>query len=175
MSYHTQWRRFQVEPQVTLELPTHNYTFFSNAAIGQDLWKLDLALDFSRQIEASNLYYTFGYSYVVIQQTLGKNVNKNHLRGSMGYFFTPQLSARVFANGSYGKGHDSSDPLGNPTSEEWYHHDQTARHNYAIAGIGATYQLNDAYSLSLSAATMVWGRTVDDLKHVYEIELSRSF
>lgn len=175
LSYHTQWGRFRVEPEVTLEVPSHDYTFFADAAVGQDLWKLDLGIDFSRQLEASNLYYSFGYSYVVEQQTLGKNVNKNHLRGSLGYFFSPRISARLFANGSYGKGYDASEPPGIPYSEQWYHHDQMVRHNYAIVGIGGTWQVNDDYALSLSAATMVWGRTVTALKRVYQIQLSKRF
>jgi hypothetical protein len=60
-------------------------------------------------------------------------------------------------------------------SEYWYRHDQLSRHNYAIAGFGATWRINDRYALSGTVGKMVWGRTVHELKRAYELELSRSF
>jgi hypothetical protein len=174
VSYHGTWHGFLAEPHATLILPSHAYSFFGNAAAGQRLVTLDLGVDFTRQPLGSNFYYGFGYSYLALREVDGVNASKNHWRLVGGWFASPRLSFRAFANGSIGKGRDSSD-FTERTSEAWYHHDQTSRHNYAIAGLGATWRLSDDYSLGASAATMVWGRTVHDLKHAYELQLTRSF
>jgi hypothetical protein len=175
VSYHSAWRGFLVESRATLGTPTHDYSFYGNAAAGQNLTRLDLGIDLTRQPLGSNFYYGFGYSYVVIEEVLGVNMNKNHWRVQGGWFANDRLSFRAFANGSLGKGRDSSDFIGDRHSEDWYHHDQTSRHNYAIAGVGAWWHLNADYSVGLNAATMVWGRTVHDLKRAYEVQLVRNF
>jgi hypothetical protein len=174
VSRHGAWRGFSVTSHATVVIPSHDYSFFGNAAFGQNLYKLELGVDLARRIGASNAHYGAGYSYVFVQEIQGVNMNENRWRLSAGYFFTPRVSARVFANGSVGKGRDSSD-FPERRSEDWYHHDQTSRHDYAIAGVGAAFQIGRRYTLSASAATMVWGRTVHDLKHAYELQLSRSF
>jgi hypothetical protein len=174
LSYHAQWHGLQLEPLVLLQVPASDYDFFANAATGQHVKRLHLGMDVSRQALGSNFYWTAGYSYVFQEEVLGINSSKNHFRVGAGYFFTPRFSVRAFANGSYGKGRNSSD-FTDRTSEAWYHHDQTSRHNYAITGLGANWQATPRYSVSISAATMVWGRTVHDMKHAYELAISRSF
>ncbi len=44
-----------------------------------------------------------------------------------------------------------------------------------IAGIGASYRINDRYSISATGGRMTWGRNVHDLKYAYDVALSRSF
>lgn len=175
VSRHTTFAGFDLEQRLSLHIPSSDYSFFANAATGQNLHTLALGFDLSRRVAATNFHYSLGYSYLFREEIGGVNSNKNHVRVSAGYFFSPRLSARLFANGSYGRGRDSSDFDGDRSSEAWYQHDRTSRHNYAIAGIGASYQVNPAYSVSLNAATMIWGRTVHDLEHGYELQVSRGF
>jgi hypothetical protein len=174
LSYLADWHGLHVEPSVTFQTPASDYSFFANAATGQHVNRLHVGVDVSRQALGSNFYWTAGYSYVFQEQTLGINSDKNHVRLGAGYFFTPHFSLRAFGNGSYGKGRDSSD-FSDRNSEAWYHHDQTSRHNYAIVGLGANWSPNARYTFSVSAATMVWGRTVHDLKHAYEFAVTRGF
>ena len=175
VSYHGHWRGLLVQPSVTLQVPASDYSFYANAATGQHVNRLLLGIDVTRQAPGSNFYWSAGYSYVIQERVMGTNANKNRFRLEAGYFFSPSWSMRVFTNGSVGAGHDSSDFNTDRRTEHWYHHDQTSKHNYAIAGVGASYSPNSRYTVSLSVAGMYWGRTVHDLKHAYELSIARSF
>jgi hypothetical protein len=175
VSKHLQLGRYLVEPHVTLTWPSHDYTFFANAAVGQRLKKLKFGADVMRQLQDSNVYWSAGYDYEFVEKVMGIGINKQHARLSAGYYFNPNWTGRVFAVARYSQGRDSN--FFNPArrDEFWYRHDQLSRHNYAIAGIGATWRINDRYTLSATAGKMVWGRTIHELKRAYELELSRGF
>lgn len=175
VSYHTDWGRFGVEPHLIATIPSHDYSHFANAAIGQNLWKLKLGVDFTRRLESSNFYYSFGYSYEAWEKVLGTSLNKHHFRASAGYFFGPRISGRIFVNARDGQGLTTTEVGSDRTSEIWYQHDRLTKHNYAIAGLSASYRINDAYSVSVTGARMVWGRNVHDLKYAYGVELVRGF
>ena len=180
VSRHLQFGRYRLEPRATLTWPTHDYAFFANAAVGQHLKKLKIGVDVTRQLANSNFYWSAGYDYEFVEKIMDVGLNKYHARLTAGYYFSPTWSGRVFAVMRRGQGRDSDffGPGGfgpGCRCEYWYRHDQLSRHEYAIAGIGATWRINDRYSLSGTAGTMVWGRTVHELKEAYELELSRSF
>jgi hypothetical protein len=177
VSRHLQLGRYRVEPRATLTWPSHDYTFFANAAVGQRLKKLKFGVDVTRQLAQSNFFWSAGYDYEFVEEVMDIGLDKQHARLSAGYYFSPDWSARVFAVGRRGQGRDANffPPPGKRSTELWYRHDQLSRHNYAIAGIGATWRINDDYSLSGTMGKMVWGRTVHELKRAYEVELSRGF
>ena len=174
VSYHGTWRSFMVQPSITLQTPASDYSFFANAATGQHVNRVLLGIDITRQALGSNFYWSAGYTYVMQEEVMGIHANKNRFRLEAGYFFSPEWSMRVFTNSSIGQGYGSSH-FTERHSEDWYHHDQTSKHNFAIAGIGASYSPNRHYTFSLSCAGMYWGRTVHDLKHAYELSIARSF
>ena len=174
VSYHGAWRSLQVQPSITLQTPASDYSFFANAATGQHVNRLLLGIDVFHQSLGSNFYWSAGYTYVLQEEVMGVHANKNRFRLEGGYFISPSWSMRVFTNSSIGQGYGSSH-FTERHSEDWYHHDQTSKHNFAIAGIGASYSPNARYTIGLSVAGMYWGRTVHDLKHAYELSISRSF
>ncbi len=178
LSYHGQWRGFAVTPRITASIPTHEYPHFGNAAIGQNLWSLSLGFDVSRQPYFSNFFYAFGYSYRFVEQTLGYNVNRQQFRMSGGYYFTPRFAARLFLDASKGRGVESADIRRlslNRTSELWYQHDRLDLREGIIGGVGGTFQINDDYAVSFTAAKLLRGIDRQDLRHAYEIQLSRLF
>ena len=175
VSYHANWGRLQVEPHLIAQIPSHDYSHFANAAIGQNLWRLKLGVDFTHRLESSNFHYRFGYSYEVWEKVLGIGLNKHHFRSSAGYFFSPQVTGWVFANARIGQGLNTTEVGSNRTSELWYQHDRLSEHDFVIAGIGASYRINDRYSISATGGRMVWGRNVHDLKYAYDVALSRGF
>ncbi len=178
VSYHGQWHGFAISPRLTASIPTHEYPHFGNAALGQNLWSLSLGFDVSRQPDFSNFFYAFGYSYRFVEKTLGYNVNRQHFRLSGGYYFTPRFSARLFLDASKGRGVKSVDIRRlslNRTSELWYQHDRLDLREGIIGGASCAYQVNDDYSVSLTAAKLLRGRDRQALRHAYEIQVSRSF
>ena len=174
VSWAGQWRAFDIEPSATLVLPSHDYTFFANAAPGQRLYRLRLGVDATHRLPASNLYYSVGYSYELVEKVMGIHLDKQHARATVGYYFNPYLSGRAFAQGRWGQGRDSQFFSPARADEYWYYHDQLSRHDYAIAGLGATWRFNDRWALSLTGATMVWGRTVHELEYAYDVQIARA-
>jgi hypothetical protein len=177
ISRHFQLGDYHVEPYATLIWPTRDYTFFANAAVGQRLRRLRLGVEVEHQFTGSNLYYSAGYGYELVERIMGVHLNKHHLHGSGGYMFSPAWSAEIFvqARRGQGRGTDFFTSHRIAGDEYWYQHDRLSRHDYAVAGLGATWRINDRYSLTGTAGKMVWGRAVHDLERAYEVELSRDF
>lgn len=177
VTYHTGVAGFDVRPHAVLTYPSRDYTFFASAAAGQRLARLRLGFDASRRLGHSNFHYSAGYSYEFVEKVLGHNLDKQHLRLSGRYDFSPQLSASVFAVGRRSRGLDPAIffrefLLG---SELWYQHDRLLRHNYGLAGIGATWRFNDTWSISGSTARMVWGDSIHDIRYAHEVHVTRGF
>lgn len=199
--YHSAWQDWQlglthhasvgapdIAAHLVLTYPSHDYIFFASAPVGQGLKKLRIGADVSRRLGRSNLHYSLGYSYEFVErirdipvggvQQGNINADNQYLRLSVRYDFSPRLSARVFANRRTGKGLDNNDvnridPA--HVSELWYQHDWLLQYNYAIAGLGSTWRFNEQWSVSASAATMVWVRVNHDMKYAYELQLLRDF
>ncbi len=174
-SRHDVWRGFEVVSQATLYLPTHDYSHFANAAIGQNQKKLNLGVDLSRRIGFSNFYYSVGYSYELVERTLDIPLNKHHLRSSLGYFFSPRLAGRVFINARDSQGRGTDDIGSDRTSELFYQHDRISRHDYVIGGVAATWQFSDLYAVTLTGVGLLRGRNVHNLRRAYELQFTRSF
>jgi hypothetical protein len=175
VSRHLELGHYRVEPHAMLTWPSHDYTFFANAAVGQHLRKLKLGADVTRQLADSNFYWSAGYDYEFVEKVMDIGINKQHARLAAGYYFSPTWSGRAFVTMRRSQGRDANFFSPANRDEYWYRHDQLSRHNYAIAGFGATWRINDRYALSGTVGRMVWGRTVHELKRAYELELSRSF
>lgn len=177
-AYHTDVNGFLLSPSLNVYIPSHSYTFFANAAVGQRLWEIEPAIEIAHQFDFTNVYYQVRYGYVLTQHTLGYDVDHHHLDLELGYFFNPKFSARVFTIGKKGNGlqaGEGPDPFAGMTNETWFHHDQISAHNLLEAGIGADYQLDNLYTLSSSVARLVWGETVFNFKYAFELRLTRSF
>jgi hypothetical protein len=186
ITYRKSGRNWQLAPFVRLEVPSRDYPHFGSAAIGQNLVRGEIGVDFSQQVAFTNFYYGAGYSYTIVEETLGVNVNYNRVPLRAGYFFNPRWSAELFAEGKLGKGRDAADygcgayrPDGScihPVFDEnWYQHDRQLRHDYVTMGVGSTYWFNDATAISLSTWKMVWGRTINRLDLAADLTISRRF
>ena len=178
LTYHTSVGVLEIAPHVVLTYPSHDYTFFAAAAVGQNLKKARFGVDISQRLGRSNLHYSLGYSYEFVEQVMDINTDKQHFRSSAWYDFSPQLSARVFANGRKGRGLTNADIVRvdwPQVSELWYQHDRLMQYNYAIAGLGSTWRFNEKWAISASVARMVWVRVNYDLKYAYELQLLSGF
>ncbi len=169
-------RPLQVEPFVYLVIPSHDYPHFAQAAVGQNLWRVELGLEATHFLPFSDWYYRLAGSYVVVEETLGTNVNHFRLGAELGYFFTPDVSARGFVSSRLGRGYEGTAfPPSQRTDERWYQHDRTSKHNYVNVGIGADCFFAGRYELSGSVFTTVWGNTVHLIDYAVTGEITRYF
>ena len=172
VAYHANVNDYVLSPSVTAYVPSHQYTFFANAAVGQDVPKVELAFDLAHQFELSNVYYRVRAGHVFARKTLGQSIDHNKLDLELGYFLDETWTVKVFGVGKKGDGYTGDY---DQTTEEWYRHDQRAPHNYATVGAGVDYHLNDKYILSTTLQRLVWGQFVFDFKYSLDIHLSREF
>ena len=188
LAFHTSLGKFDIASHAVFTYPSHDYIFFASAPVGQGLKKLRIGADVSQRIGQSNFHYSAGYSYEFVErikdipvggvQYGNINTDNQYLRLSAWYDFSPQLSVSVFGNRRTGNGLVNSevrsiDPF--LRTELWYQHDRLLQYNYAIVGIGSTWDFNETWSVSASAATMVWVRVNHDMKYAYELRLLRKF
>ena len=153
-------------------IPSHRYTFFANAAVGQDLRKWEIAVDTSHQFEFTSLYYRVIAGHVFTPTTLGQNIDYNRLDLGLGYFVNDAWSLKAFAAGKKGHGYNGGY---DPTTELFYRHDRRAPHNYAIVGAGVDYRFEERDTLSTTIEKLVWGETVFDFKYSVSVRLTRDF
>ena len=177
-TYHTNIGTYYLNPSITVYIPSHDYTFFGQAAVGQDLWQLELAVTLAHQFDFSSLYYRVGYGYVLTEKTLGVNENNSRYDLELGYFVNPELTVRISSLGRFGGGLQSNvlTPLTNKnTNDYWYYHDKITAHEYASAGVGLDYQFDKKYTFSASAQKLIWGRSVFNFVYLCGVQMTRSF
>lgn len=172
LSYHADLDGFLTTPSIVVTLPTHHYTFFANAAVGQDLRKVELAIDESHQFDFTNLYWRAIAGHVFVQKTLGQRIDYNQLDLELGYFMNETLTVKAFGVGKKGLGYNGGY---DQTTELWYHHDQRAPHNYANLGAGFDYRATKLTTVSATLEKLVWGETVFDFKYSLTLRLARDF
>jgi hypothetical protein len=172
VAYHGNIDDYLLTPTVIAYLPSHDYTFFANSAVGQDVRKLELALDLAHQLELSNFYYRARAGHVFAEKTLGQSIDYNKLDLELGYFIDERWTAKVFGSGK--KGHGFTGRY-DQTTEEWYRHDQRAKHNYVNVGAGLDLHTGDKYTVSATVQRLVWGEFVFDFKYSLDLHLTREF
>jgi len=177
-AWHTHIDDYYITPSLTATIPSHDYVFFDNAAVGQRLHQLLVATTLAHQFEFSNFYYRLGYGYAFSQHVLGQDTGYQRFDGELGYFINERWAVRASVSGRIGNGYSAYElePLtAGHTNDYWYHHDQTGEHNYFGAGFGFDYDFGNRYMVTASIQREFWGETVFDFKYAVEMRLTRSF
>ena len=106
LAYHTSvGGDYLLTPSLTAYSPSHDYTFFSDAAPGQDFWKLEAALELAHWFRFSNWFYRARYAYVYTEKVLDTRLNHHRADLELGYFINEALSVRGFTTGKKGQGY----------------------------------------------------------------------
>ena len=170
---------FSVAPFVNLGIPSNEYPFYGNAAIGQQLTRLQVGSSLMWYPGLSNAYFSADISYVFVEKTLGVSVNYWNIRAEAGYQFGARMTGRLFGLLKKGSGLSVPDDFpGFPdqlTDELWYQHDRMLKHNYMNIGIGFDWVLNDRYSVSSNYMTMIWADQVNILEYALTLSVARTF
>jgi hypothetical protein len=178
VSYHANVNDYLITPSVTATIPSHDYVFFDNAAVGQRLYQLMLSATLAHQFAFTNLYYQIGYGYAFSQHVLGIDTGYQRFDGELGYFVNERLTLRTYLTGRIGNGLTGLETLpltDGQTNDYWYHHDQISVHSYFGAGLGFDYHLGGSYTLTAGIQREFWGETVFDFKYAFEARLIKQF
>ena len=167
---------YTISPFVFLDVPSNDYTFFANAAIGQRLNRLEVGTQVSFQPHFNNFYFQWAISRVFVEETLGVNIDHWKFDTTVGYFFKQNLSGRLFVLVKEGNGLSFPDDFPVPRNTEWwFQHDRMIKHNYANAGLGVDWQLDNGNVVSLSVMKMVHADQVHTIDHSMTLGFSKSY
>lgn len=141
---------FALTPSVSLGVPSHDYNFRGEAALGRNLRDERIGIDAGRRLDAisSSLSIQGGYSYAFVEKVMGISTNRSNARGEANYFISRKLQVHggVFWQRTHGGlrfGSPAPADLVFPgevnTPELLYQHDRLLRDNYWHAGGGLAY------------------------------------
>jgi hypothetical protein len=165
-----------IEPFLYYGVPSNDYPFFGHAAVGQQLWKVDVGSSFSYFPGLSNAYYRADIAYVFVEETLGTNIDHWKVYGEAGYQFGSRLTGRIFFLLKDGGGLSFPDDFPPPrTTEHWYQHDRQVKHNYLNAGIGFDWNASSVYQMSANFMVQPWQEQVHTMEYAFTIGITRSF
>jgi hypothetical protein len=166
--WHSGWQNFGVTARynlvngtsalttfVSLGVPSQNYNFRGESALGDDLREVRIGVDAGRRINAISrkLAVQGGYYYAFVEKVLGISTNRSDARGEVDYRVKRGFS--VFGQFYWQRTHGGL-RLGSPppadlvfpgegtTPDLLYQHDRLLRDNYWRAGGGITYSLPQA-------------------------------
>lgn len=165
-----------VRPFVGVSIPTRNYPFFGNSAIGTRLHKGVLGVELVRPIGLSDFYWRAQYGYELIERSFeGVNTNAHLSELELGWYASDRLRLRAFVTDRHGKGLDGNANYAGRTNLRWYHHDQNVRHNATIAALGAEYAIADRWSVSAVALKLIDGAAIHRITFASTLELAWHF
>jgi len=167
---------FGMTPFVSLGLPSQNYNFRGESALGNRLREVRIGVDAGRQMTAigRNLAIQGRYSYAFVEKVLGISLNRSNARGQISYALKRRLS--VLGQFYWQRTHGGL-RLGSPQSADLEfpgevntpdlldQHDRLLRDNYWRAGGGLNYSLRQvdlfaAFTAFVSGTDTHAGRAV---------------
>lgn len=174
LHYLHEYGGWTVSPYVVAHIPSHDYPHFGNAAIGQNLWKLQLGASVSYLLENAPLYWTADASFLRVEETLGINVDHWIVDLTFGWLVSDRFALSAFVREKQGNG-TSVLTFAARRDERWYQHDRIQPLEYRIAGATVEYALGARDSVSLSWSTMVKGYTVQNIDYTAQVQWTRYF
>ena len=143
---------FGMTPFVSLGVPSQNYNFRGESALGDHLREVRIGVDAGRKMRAMSraLAVQGSYSYAFVEKVLGISMNRSNARGQVSYRVKRGLS--VLGQFYWQRTHGGL-RLGSPppadlvfpgevtTPDLFYQHDRLLRDNYWRAGGGLNYSL----------------------------------
>lgn len=155
----------RVRPFAGISIPTRDYPFFGNSAIGTRLVKGQLGVEVVRPIGLSDFYWRGQYAYEMIERSYeGVSTNAHLGELELGWFARPRLRLSAFVNRREGKGLPDDADYAGRTNLRWYYHDRNVRHTATVAGLGADYAFSDRWSLSLLGQRLIDGEAIHRIR-----------
>ncbi len=169
-----------VTPFIGFGTPSHNYVTYAHSALGNHQNQLRFGVNVQKRMPPpwQNLYFEGQYKYAYEQNRSIRRVNNGTLTLTMGYLFSPDISAHASLVGFqtyHGYDFPTYATLTNFRDDVWFHHDELLAQKSVIANVGMDYRLGDHYMISAEYGQMVWGSGVHWITHSMTIGITRDF
>jgi hypothetical protein len=95
--YNLSNRAFAVTPSLSVGVPSHNYDYFGEAALGRNLKELRIGVDVGQRFDAISprLSVSGRYSYAFVEKVLDLPNNRSNMGVEAGFMVTRKLQTRV--------------------------------------------------------------------------------
>jgi hypothetical protein len=144
---------FVVTPSVSLGVPSRDYNFRGEAALGRNLREGRIGIDAGRRLGAisGNLSVQGGYSHAFVEKAMGISSRRSNARVAGDYVIKRRLQVRgqAFWQRTHGGLRFGSPPPADPvfpgevnTPDLLYQHDRVMRDNYWHTGGGVAYSFS---------------------------------
>jgi hypothetical protein len=141
---------FALTPSVSVGVPSHDYNFRGESALGRDLREVRFGIDVGRRLDvlSRSLSIQGGYSYAFVEKVMGISTNRSNARIEADHLIKGKLAMRgqAFWQRTHGGLRFGSPQPPGPifpgevnTTELFYQHDRLLRDNYWHAGGGLAY------------------------------------
>lgn len=175
LRYHFDYAGIQFAPGFDLVVPSHNYQYYATS-VGERNTKFGIGVEASHQFDFSNFFYQAYYEYYFNTPHIGYNNNYNSMGFNIGYFFSPQLSAKFITDLKVGNGITDQEIGGPPAlTPIWLNHDRIRLQDHGIIGGAIDYVFANKFDLQTAIEHAVWGRSNGDLKYALDVQLTRRF
>ena len=146
--------KFALTPSVSFGMPSHDYNFRSESALGRNLSEARIGIDAGRRLDeiSNRLVVEGGYSYAFVEKVMDISTNRSNAHAEADYFITRRLQVRgqAFWQRTHGGLRFGTPALpglpppslefpGEVTPELLDQHDRLLRDNYWHAGGGLGY------------------------------------
>ena len=152
-------RSFVLTPFFSLTVPTHHYQSIGESSPGRDLREFQFGANVARSLDpiAPQAYVHAQYGYSVVQRFLGFSTDHSDAHLTLGYFLTPELSARAI--GSWGQVHGGL-PFEEAikTPERNLQHEKLLKGQYWHIGGGVNYSLSPKIDLHATIFNFLSGK-----------------
>lgn len=131
---------FSLTPSVAIGVPSHDYNFRGEAALGRDLREFRVAIDAGQRLDpiSSKLVVQGRYSYAFVEKVLNISTNRSNVSFEADYQLTRKLVARGLL--SLERTHGGLRGIGEATTDDLLsQHDRLLRDDNWRTGAGLTY------------------------------------
>ena len=167
-----------VTPFVGMDLPSHDYEFYTHAAPGRRLKEIHAGVAAGRLFANLGLVVQGRYAHAFSERPL-EDFPRRYSVASLetAYFLTPSVRLLAITAGRIGHtGIDLSPTAGvDLPFEQFYHHDRISQESYWNVGAGAGVSLTDTVDLFGSFTTTLSGRNTHAVNRGLSIGVAWSF
>jgi hypothetical protein len=110
-----------VTPFVGFQLPSHDYEYHAQTAVGRGLWDLRIGANVGRRLDPllPEAYFHGRYAFAYRQATQDLRFNYSYVDLELGYFVTPSLSLRILGSSQIAHDGRKTIPLHGPKPDAY--------------------------------------------------------
>ena len=154
LRYNVRQRPLMITPFISFTVPTHQYEVDGHNAAGRHFRELLIGINAGRTMGPilPNAYVAGRYSYAILKQFAGLNLNRSNVDWEVGWAANRKLTLRFLGAWQQTHGGLNFPEDIHPGEEEFEFHDRVLHASYFRLGAGATFSVNKNLDVNFAHA-----------------------